>query len=100
MRPVVAARLADKVREYGHITTGFLGTPYICHVLSEWGYTDLAYMLLLRQQYPGMALSRDYGGYDYLGALELDDARPYDPQQRHELIQSLLVWGHRRLALP
>lgn len=53
MRPVVAARLADKVREYGHITTGFLGTPYICHVLSEWGYTDLAYMLLLRQQYPG-----------------------------------------------
>lgn len=53
MRPVVASRLADKVREYGHITTGFLGTPYICHVLSEWGYTDLAYMLLLRQQYPG-----------------------------------------------
>ena len=53
VRPVAAARLADKVREYGHITTGFLGTPYICHVLSEWGYTDLAYMLLLRQQYPG-----------------------------------------------
>ena len=44
------ARLADKVREYGHITTGFLGTPYICHVLSEWGYTDLAYMLLLRPE--------------------------------------------------
>lgn len=53
MRPAAAAHLADKVREYGHITTGFLGTPYICHVLTENGYTDLAYRLLLRKQYPG-----------------------------------------------
>ncbi len=53
MRPVAAARLAERVKHYGHITTGFLGTPYICHVLSENGYADLAYSLLLRQQYPG-----------------------------------------------
>ena len=52
-RPVVAAHLADNVRQYGHITTGFVGTPFICHVLSEWGYTDLAYKLLLRKEYPG-----------------------------------------------
>lgn len=53
VRPVAAKHLAENVKKYGHITTGFLGTPYICHVLTEWGYQELAYQLLLRQQYPG-----------------------------------------------
>jgi len=35
-----------------HLTTGFVGTPYLCHVLSENGYTDVAYMLLLQTDYP------------------------------------------------
>ncbi|HPG40507.1 MAG TPA: glycoside hydrolase family 78 protein [bacterium] len=47
-----AARLAEDVKKFGHITTGFLGTPLICHVLSDYGYTDLAYMLLNRLDYP------------------------------------------------
>ncbi len=34
------------------LKTGFLGTPYILHVLSKYGYTDLAYTLLLREEYP------------------------------------------------
>lgn len=53
MRPMAAKHLAANVEKYGHITTGFLGTPYICHVLTENGYNDLAYKLLLREQYPG-----------------------------------------------
>ena len=53
MRAKAAAHLAANVEKYGHITTGFLGTPYICHVLTEFGYNDLAYKLLLRDQYPG-----------------------------------------------
>ena len=53
MRSKAAAHLAANVEKYGHITTGFLGTPYICHVLTEFGYNDLAYKLLLREQYPG-----------------------------------------------
>ncbi len=52
-REVAAKRLADNVKSYNyHITTGFLGTPYICHVLSRYGYTDLAYRLLLQDTYP------------------------------------------------
>jgi alpha-L-rhamnosidase len=35
-----------------HLSTGFLGTPYICHVLSAYGYTDVAYDLLLQESYP------------------------------------------------
>lgn len=35
-----------------HLTTGFVGTPYLCHVLSENGYTDIAYKLLMQTDYP------------------------------------------------
>lgn len=51
-RQQAADRLADNIRMYGHLTTGFLGTPYINHVLTRFGYTDLAYELLLNKNYP------------------------------------------------
>ena len=35
-----------------HLTTGFLGTPYVCRVLSENGRADLAYELLLKEDFP------------------------------------------------
>ena len=50
---VAAARLAEDVRKFGHITTGFLGTPLICQVLTQYGYTDEAYLLLMNKKYPG-----------------------------------------------
>lgn len=52
MRAQAAARLAREVRERGHLTTGFTGTPYLCHVLTRYGYLDEAYKLLNRRQYP------------------------------------------------
>jgi alpha-L-rhamnosidase len=52
LRPIAADRLARDVRARGHLTSGFLGTPYICHVLSRYGYLDEAYRLLNREQYP------------------------------------------------
>lgn len=35
-----------------HLDTGFLGTPYICQVLSDNGYKDIAYKLLFNTDYP------------------------------------------------
>lgn len=53
LRPKAAARLAEEVRKFGyHLTTGFVGTPYLCHVLSRFGYTDLAYELLNQESFP------------------------------------------------
>ncbi|MBD3375050.1 Bacterial alpha-L-rhamnosidase [candidate division KSB1 bacterium] len=52
LRQTAADRLADDVRKFKHITTGFLGTPLIAHVLHEYGYTDVAFMLLNRKEYP------------------------------------------------
>ncbi len=36
-----------------HLTTGFVGTPYICHCLSEIGKHDLAEGIFLKEDYPG-----------------------------------------------
>ncbi|MCI8416328.1 MAG: family 78 glycoside hydrolase catalytic domain [Lachnospiraceae bacterium] len=36
-----------------HLDTGFVGTPYLCRVLSEHGMNELAYHLLLEEGYPG-----------------------------------------------
>ncbi|MFL6555562.1 MAG: alfa-L-rhamnosidase RamA, partial [Bacillus sp. (in: firmicutes)] len=50
-------RLANDLRERlkkdkNHLKTGFVGTPYLCRVLSENGNNDLAYTLLLNKDYP------------------------------------------------
>jgi alpha-L-rhamnosidase len=48
-----AARyLSEDVEERGHLTTGFLGTPYLAPVLSRYGDTEAAYELLLNMNYP------------------------------------------------
>ena len=53
LREQAAKRLADNVKSYyNHLTTGFLGTSYLCPVLSRFGYNDLAYTLLLQKTYP------------------------------------------------
>jgi alpha-L-rhamnosidase len=53
LRASTAKRLVENVQSYGnHLTTGFLGTPYLCHVLSRFGYNDVAYSLLFQESYP------------------------------------------------
>ncbi|MEP7277878.1 MAG: glycoside hydrolase family 78 protein [Bacteroidota bacterium] len=53
MRSKATQYLVNDIKGRGdHLSTGFLGTPYICHVLSDNGRTDIAYDLLLQQTYP------------------------------------------------
>ncbi|HSR60979.1 MAG TPA: family 78 glycoside hydrolase catalytic domain, partial [Robiginitalea sp.] len=53
LRQQAADRLVENIESYGyHLTTGFLGTPYLAHVLSRYGHADVAYRLLMQQSYP------------------------------------------------
>lgn len=53
LRKQAADRLVENIRSYGtHLTTGFLGTPYLCDVLTRFGHADIAYELLLQEKYP------------------------------------------------
>ncbi|HTR29203.1 MAG TPA: family 78 glycoside hydrolase catalytic domain [Puia sp.] len=53
LREQAVQRLIKNIQDYGyHLTTGFLGTPYLCHVLSDFGYVSVAYRLLMQDTYP------------------------------------------------
>ena len=57
-----ADSLAKMIKDDGFkMQTGFVGTPYILHVLSDHGYADLAYTLLLREEYPSWLYSVNKG---------------------------------------
>lgn len=44
-----------------HLTTGFLGTPYLCYALSRYGRTDVAIKLLMREEFPSWLYSVKQG---------------------------------------
>lgn len=61
-RKKAAERLTALLREKGHLTTGFVGTPYLLHVLSDIGENELAFDLLLRTEYPSWGYTVVSGG--------------------------------------
>lgn len=53
-----AKGLVKLIRENGNkLSTGFVGTPYLLHVLSDNGYADVAYDLILQEEYPSWLYS-------------------------------------------
>lgn len=52
-RERVAKRLYELLKKNNfYLKTGFVGTPYLCRVLSANGYSDTAYKLLLNEKFP------------------------------------------------
>ena len=61
-KKAVATQLAGMVRENGNkLKTGFVGTPYLLHALSQNGYAEVAYDLLLQEQFPSWLYSVKQG---------------------------------------
>lgn len=57
-RERMASTLAAYIEEQKlHLTTGFVGTPYLCHALSENGYHHLAAKLVQQEDYPSWLYS-------------------------------------------
>ena len=63
LRPLAAAELVRNIRERNnHLSTGFVGTPYITWVLSKTGHLDTAYALLKQTSWPAWLYSVTQGG--------------------------------------
>ena len=61
-RERTAEELVRLIRENGNrLQTGFVGTPYLLHVLSENGYADVAYDLLLQEAFPSWLYEVEHG---------------------------------------
>ena len=48
-------------KDNDHLTTGFVGTPYLCEELSENGYHNLAVKIFLQEDYPSWLYSVNLG---------------------------------------
>ena len=53
--------VADIERHDWHLTTGFVGVGLLCPVLTEAGYADVAYRLLLNETFPSWGYSIRHG---------------------------------------
>lgn len=63
LQAAAANQLAQLIRENdNHLSTGFVGTPYINWVLSKSGHLDIAYTLLNQQTWPSWLYSVLNGG--------------------------------------
>ena len=61
-RELLADRLEELIHQFGDkMTTGFIGTPYILHALSNNRKIDLAYMLLFNEESPSWLYSVNHG---------------------------------------
>ncbi|MBQ7761562.1 MAG: family 78 glycoside hydrolase catalytic domain [Clostridia bacterium] len=58
----VAKQLADMIKANDNkLQTGFVGTPYLLHALSQNGYSEVAYDLLLQEGFPSWLYSVKLG---------------------------------------
>ncbi|WP_372630652.1 family 78 glycoside hydrolase catalytic domain [Cohnella sp.] len=86
-----------------HLTTGFVGTPYLCFALSDNGYHDTAVKLLLQQTYPSWLYSVSKGattiwehwdGIKPDGSFWSDDMNSFN----HYAYGAVGDWMYRRVA--
>lgn len=58
LQPLAARHLVDRIADKGgHLSTGFVGVSYLCHVLTEHGYPEVAYQLLQNETFPSWKYS-------------------------------------------
>ncbi len=83
-----------------HLTTGFLGTPWLLPALSSIGRDDLAYTMLLHKDYPSWGYEIENGAttmWERWNSIMPDGVvRP----GRDELLQPLRLRRRRRLDVP
>ena len=61
-RVLAAEKLVEDIKSHDwHLTTGFLGTPYLMIELSNSGHSDVAYRLLLQTTYPSWGYMIEHG---------------------------------------
>ncbi|MBB6731684.1 alpha-L-rhamnosidase [Cohnella zeiphila] len=104
VRPRVAKDLNDLIVENGyHLTTGFVGTPYLCFVLSNHGYHDTAVRLLLQDSYPGWLYSVSKGAttiWEHWDSIKPDGSFWSDDMNsfNHYAYGAIGDWLYRKVA--
>ncbi|MEO6922279.1 MAG: family 78 glycoside hydrolase catalytic domain, partial [Bryocella sp.] len=92
-------RLVKNIADHNnHLTTGFLGTPYLLTALSKEGRDDVAYGLLLSDTYPSWGYMVAKGATTWWERWNGDTGDPSMNSYNHYAFGSVMAWVYRKTA--
>ena len=99
LRANMTGRLvADIEAHNNHLTTGFLGTPFLMFVLDDNHRSDVAFQLLLQDTYPSWGYMVAKGATTWWERWNGDTGDPSMNSYNHYAFGSVMAWVFRRAA--
>lgn len=81
-----------------HLSTGFLGTPFLLFTLADHGRVDVAYRLLLNDTYPSWGYMLSKGATTWWERWNGDTGDPAMNSYNHYAFGSVIAWVYRYAA--
>lgn len=103
-REKILKKLVSNIEDHkNHLTTGFVGTPYLCHALSENGAHDTAALLFMREDLPSWLYAVNMGATTIWERWDgiLPDGKLFDPgmnSMNHYANGSIGDWMYRKIG--
>src|SRR5438270_2608135 len=96
LEPRLVDRLVKDIEQRrGHLSTGFLGTPFLLFTLADHGRTDVAYRLLLNETYPSWGYMLSKGATTWWERWNGDTGDPAMNSYNHYAFGSVVAWVYR-----
>jgi alpha-L-rhamnosidase len=96
LEPLLVDKLVKDIeaRDW-HLSTGFLGTPFLLFALADHGRTDVAYRLLLNDTYPSWGYMLSKGATTWWERWNGDTGDPAMNSYNHYAFGSVIAWVYR-----
>jgi len=99
LEPVLVDNLVRDIEAKGwHLSTGFLGTPFLLFTLADHGRVDVAYRLLLNETYPSWGYMLSKGATTWWERWNGDTGDPSMNSYNHYAFGSVVAWVYRYVA--
>jgi len=99
LEPLLVDKLVKDIESRNwHLSTGFLGTPFLLFTLADHGRSDVAYRLLLNDTYPSWGYMLSKGATTWWERWNGDTGDPAMNSYNHYAFGSVIAWVYRYAA--
>lgn len=99
LEPALVDKLVKDIEAHNwHLSTGFLGTPFLLFTLADHGHSDVAYRLLLNDTYPSWGYMLSKGATTWWERWNGDTGDPAMNSYNHYAFGSVIAWVYRYAA--
>lgn len=99
LEPLLVDKLVKDIETRNwHLSTGFLGTPFLLFTLADHGRADVAYRLLLNDTYPSWGYMLAKGATTWWERWNGDTGDPAMNSYNHYAFGSVIAWVYRYAA--